>query len=469
MPDDATNAEITNNSTIWLKQTSVLENLTITAKNMRYPVHSEDGGNNKDQTHNIINCRIEHLGNDGAYEYRQDYVNAHKDQQIPDDLRPSMVWKSLHAWGYGSASGLTETFKNTQFVSPGDGFYVHNRQDFSNPNINILNNCDIMTTKGQYAVKAQSMGSGQADKIYLNDCTLNGIYIFQDDGPWISQREERQVANHAEYEIIMNGTTPIGYKDGHRGRALAIFSNSTESNSGVSASGTAATDLLGAYTAKSGGGGLKGYLYGYWDISGIKVGINSDITVNNTIGRRLGDCTTERKTLNLVFDNDSNKRIEIVFDGNYTEMTNEDIIKFINYKISCYGSAEVYNVTLNEYYPKSLDNELNLVNSESCAIPRFSAVCKDENGGVRLMTAEDDKSDFLGMSLENILPGASGRILTKGNVSSLQLYGSNGGMKKDQYLMISASNPGKLETSDDKIKGVMIVIADDWASFESMK
>ena len=469
MPDYATNAEITNNSTIWLKQTSVLENLTITAKNMRYPVHSEDGGNNKDQTHNIINCRIEHLGNDGATAYRQNYVDTHKGETIPDDLKPSMVWRSLHAWGYGSASGLTETFKNTQFVSPGDGFYVHNRQDFSKPNINILNNCDIRTTKGQYAVKAQSMGSGQADKIYLNDCTLNGIYIFQDDGPWISQREERQVANHAEYEIIMNGTTPIGYKDGHRGRALAIFSNSTESNSGVSASGTAATDLLGAYTAKSGGGGLKGYLYGYWDISGIKVGINSDITVNNTIGRRLGDCTTESKTLNLVFDNDSNKRIEIVFDENYTEMTNEEIIKFINHEISCYGSAEVYNVTLNEYYPKSLDNELNLVNSESCAIPRFSAVCKDENGGVRLMTAEDDKSDFLGMSLENILPGASGRILTKGNVSSLQLYGSNGGMKKDQYLMISASNPGKLETSDDKIKGVMIVIADDWASFESMK
>ena len=469
MPDDATNAEITNNSTIWLKQTSVLENLTITAKNMRYPVHSEDGGSNRDQTHNIINCRIEHLGNDGATAYRQKYVDEHKGATIPEDLKPSKVWKSLHAWGYGSASGLTETFKNTQFVSPGDGFYVHNRQDFSNPNINILNNCDIMTTKGQYAVKAQSMGSGQADKIYLNDCTLNGIYIFQDDGPWISQKEERQVANHAEYEIIMNGTTPIGYKDGHRGRALAIFSNSTESNSGVSASGTAATAVLGDYTSKPGGGGLKGYLYGYWDISGIKVGDKSDITVNNTIGRRLGDCTTESKTLNLVFDNDSNKSIEIVFNEDYTNKTNTEIIKFINDKISCCGSAEVYNVTLNEYYPKSLDNELNLVNSKSCAIPRFSAVCKDDNGGVRLMTAEDDKSDFLGMSLENILPGASGRILTKGYVSSVQLYGSTGGMTKGQYLKISASNPGKLETTDVQSNAIMTVIADDWASFGSMK
>ncbi|MFC0183358.1 hypothetical protein ACFFJX_12645 [Pseudarcicella hirudinis] len=50
LPDSATDAQISGTSTVWLKKTGELRNLTITIKNGRYAIHQEDSGNNAGET-----------------------------------------------------------------------------------------------------------------------------------------------------------------------------------------------------------------------------------------------------------------------------------------------------------------------------------------------------------------------------------------------------------------------------------
>ncbi|MCU6794024.1 glycoside hydrolase family 99-like domain-containing protein [Paenibacillus sp. WQ 127069] len=466
--DSATNNEITNQSTIWLKGTSNLENLTITARNMRYPVHSEDSGNNKDAIHVVKNSYIEHYGNRGAVEYRQNWVTAHPGVTPTADLDPTKVWGGIsgvgsHAWGYGSASGVSETVYGTTFVSKADGWYVHNREDFTKPQINVINNSKIVSTETLKPIIIQSLGSGTKDEVIFNHTEIVGTYMVQDDSPWITQRPENQYANHADYNVTFNYSTPIGYSDEHRGRALALFSSSVTNNTYVRVSGNAVADLLGAYQTRDGGGGLSGYLYGYWDISGIKVGLSSNIDVNNTLGRRLGDCTVNSKTLQVTFENGTTKTI--IFNENYTVQPNSYILGKINAVLGTSGRAAEYNVTGSEYYPQVPDKQLTLTNHTGVGIPRFAAVRYDtDHTTLRLMSATDSPDSFVGITLERIVPGASGRVLTEGIMKKSQLYGFTGSISKGTKISIGTLD-GSLKES---LNGIMLLegVQTDWASFK---
>ncbi|NOU69242.1 hypothetical protein GC096_35075 [Paenibacillus sp. LMG 31461] len=464
----ATNSEITEQSTLWLKGTANLENLTITAKNMRYPLHSEDNGNNKDAVHIVRNVHVEHYGNLEAVDYRKNWVAAHPGVTPTADLDPAQVWGGVsgngsHAWGYGSASGETETFYDSTFVSKADGWYVHNREDFTKPQINVINNSRIVSTVQSNPISIQSLGSGTQDEVIFNNSEFVGTYMFQNDAPWITQRPENQYANHADYKVTFNHSTPIGYADGHRGRALALFSSSTGSSSNVKVSGSAVSDILGTYITRDGGGGLKGYLYGYWDISGIKVGLSSNIQVNNTLGRRLGDGTVNPKTLQVLFENGTTKTI--LFNENYTEQTNAYIINVINAALGTSGYAVEYNVTGNEYYPQVPDKQMTLQNHTQVGIPRFAAVSFDnDKTTLRLMTPGDSAESFIGITLESIAPGQSGRVLTEGIMRKDQLYGFAGSISVGTKISIG-SQAGSLLGNANK-PALLTGVLTDWASFK---
>lgn len=464
----ATNSQITNQSTVWLVGTANLENLTITAKNMRYPIHSEDSGNNKNAVHRVKNSHIEHYGNLEAVQYRQGWMAANPGVTPTADLDPTQVWGGVtgvgsHAWGYGSASGVLEIFDNSTFISKATGWYVHNREDFSRPQKNIINNSTIVSTVTLKPIIIQSLGSGTKDEVIFNNTVTAGTYMVQDDSPWITQKPENQYANHADYSVTFNNSTPIGYLDGHRGRALALFSSRTGSSSSVRVSGDAVPDILGAYETRDGAGGLKGYLYGYWDISGIKVGLSSNIDVNNTLGRRLGDRTLSSKTLQVTFEDTTTKTI--TFNENYTARPNSYILGKINEALGAAGQAVEYNVTANEYYPQMSDKQILLHNNTAVGIPRFAAVCLDiDNTTLRLMKATDSPESFVGITLQRILPGESGKVLTEGILSKAQLYGFSGSINagskisigdQDGSLKANAGSPALLEG-----------IQTDWAYFK---
>ncbi|MDI4649065.1 OmpL47-type beta-barrel domain-containing protein [Cohnella hashimotonis] len=471
LPASSNNSQITGSSTVWLRGTATLENLTITAKNMRYPVHSEQSGGNKDAVHTVRNVHIEHYGNLEAVQYRQNWIAANPGVPLDPDHDPAQVWggsggDGSHAWGYGSASGVLETFYDSTFVSKATGWYVHNREDFTKPQINIINDSKIVSTSQSKPVAIQSLGSGTDDEVIFNNTEFVGTYMTQDDIPWITQKPENQYADHADYKVTLNNSTPIGYDDRHRGKALALFSKAVGGSSSVQVSGTAVSDLLGSYTVRDGGGGLKGYLYGYWDISGIKVGISSNVTVNNTLGRRLGDLTVNSKTLSVAFEDGTTKTV--VFNENYTEKTNAYIIDQINAQLGASGYAEEYNVTLNEYYPQVPDKQLTLRNLTSAGIPRFAPVVFDaDSGSMRLMTAADPAASFVGFTLERVVPGQSGRVLTEGILKKSQLNGFTGNIAVGTKISIG-TQPGTLAINANKPALLTGVLA-DWASFKGNK
>ncbi|NOU63961.1 hypothetical protein GC096_07970 [Paenibacillus sp. LMG 31461] len=464
----ATNSEITNQSTVWLKATANLENLTVTAKNMRYPIHSEDNGNNRDAIHIVKNSHIEHYGNLEAVEYRQSWMAAHPGVTPPADLDPAKVWGGIsgvgsHAWGYGSASGVTEIVYSSTFVSKADGWYVHNREDFTKPQVNIINDSKIVSTETLKPIIIQSLGSGTQDEVIFNNTEIIGTYMVQDDSPWITQKPENQYANHADYKVTFNNSSPIGYSDEHRGRALALFSKSTGSSSSVRVSGDAVPAILGQYETRDGGGGLSGYLYGYWDISGIKVGLNANIEVNNTLGRRLGDLTILNKTLQVTFEDGTTKTI--IFNENYTNQTNSSILAKINGILGASGRVAEYNVTGAEYYPQVLDKQLTLQNNTQVGIPRFAAVRFDtDNTTLRLMSAADSPGSFVGITLERIIPGKSGRVLTEGIMKKSQLHGFTGSLMKGTRISIGAQPGSMIENAS--APALLVGIQTDWAYFK---
>ncbi|MDF2921486.1 MAG: hypothetical protein K0R57_400 [Paenibacillaceae bacterium] len=464
----ATNSEITNQSTLWLKATANLENLTVTAKNMRYPVHSEDSGNNRDAVHHVKNVHIEHYGNLEAVQYRQSWMTANPGITPPDDLNPANVWGGStgvgsHAWGYGSASGVVETFEDSVFISKATGWYVHNREDFTKPQINTVQNSRIVSLQTGMPIVIQSLGSGTDDEVIFSNSEITGTYMMQNDSPWITQRQENQYANHADYKVTFINSTPVGYLDGHRGRALALFSNSAAGSSYVRVGGSAVQDILGEYETRDGGGGLQGYLYGYWDISGIMVGLNSNIQVNNTLGRRLGDCTSNSKIMEVTFQGEPVKTI--VFNEDYTTKDNSYVLGKINQALGSSGVALEYNVTLNEYYPQVPDKQLMLLNNTDAGIPRFAAVCFDSSDDtLRLMTAADSPESFIGITLERIAPGGSGRVLTEGVMRKNQLYGFTEAISTGTRISIGAQ-PGSLRINN-AVPGLLEGTASDWAYFK---
>lgn len=179
--NSGTDNEITNSSTFNIKESNIFKNLTITAKNMRYCIHSESGGINKDWTQILDNCVLEHYGNQGAIDYRK-----------ANNEDSSKVWTSCHAWGEGASSGAYAEFNNCIFKSPLEPWYVHEptANDGKKPYVHILNNCDIINTTlsstpswlTSVAID-NSTDKGCINKVIFNNCnfgngkiTVNGNY-----------------------------------------------------------------------------------------------------------------------------------------------------------------------------------------------------------------------------------------------------------------------------------------------------
>ena len=187
---NSSDADITNKSTIDIDKNHILKNLTITAQNLRYPVHSESGGNFKDWTQQVINCHIEHFGNDEAVKWRTDNPSS--------GLLPSNVWESVTAWGYGSSSGATGIYKDSTFKSPHIAWYVHNNNSFEKPSIHYIDNCQLLTTgkESRTALCTESLGGAtMCDKVYINNSEMNGD-IWQNG-----------VSN--KIQIVGSGNTPV--------------------------------------------------------------------------------------------------------------------------------------------------------------------------------------------------------------------------------------------------------------------
>lgn len=456
LPDSATDAQITGTSTVWFKDTARIENLVITARNMRYPVHSESSGVTRDYLHEVINCRIEHFGNDGARDWRTANPGS--------GMLPGTVWASDRAWGYGASSGGRERFENTTFVSRLDAWYVHDNADWSKPANHELINCRIVATDPAGRLRVESLGSGQTSQVVVRGSVNDFLFVNETDTPWISMSPANQIANHSQILVTVDGLAPIGFVTSARGKALLIESSSSGPSSSVKVAGTAASAIYGRVFTREGGGGLKGQAWGEFDISGILVGPAGATTVNNTLGRRLGNCTTVNKTLTVTVDGGA--PVNVVFTGNHTADTNATILGLINAVLGSAATASEYAVSQGETYPTFPDREVTVRNDGTVGIPRFAAVRTSPATAraIRIHGTADPVTAFAGVALEPIAPGKTGRVLKSGLLhTSTQLYGFSSGLAVGAALYLSDSTAGAFSATGTR--QVLVGHHTDWARF----
>lgn len=409
-----------------------LENLRFDIENGRYPIHSDSGNSFKNGEIVVYNCDIEHLGNQSA----QDYQNSLPGGGVT-------VWPSLHAWGYGASSGQSVLIENGRLKSPSSAYYMHTNRNFSKPSHTVIQGEVLIAWRDTgIAAQFQPLGSRQADTVTMRGNSINGRLYYWCN-PWMQETLDYQPADHSEVKVFGYGNTPAVFEISEFGRALKIQSVTEGLPSKASVSGDAVPLIFGKENYSFDGcPGIKGYVYGYADISGADVGAP---TVGNitSLGKRLGNCTVVNKTLNVLIDGVTTKTI--VFNQDYTAQSNATILAAINAAMTGLAIATAYDIG-GRYRPSFTDEELELVNATAEGIEMFMAVAYDNHHKkIRKMTATDDPSLFRGVTWADIYPSKSGRVKFRGYLSRNDLLGlSAATMTFGQPVYIDPAVPGRM-------------------------
>ena len=262
-------------------------------------------------------------------------------------------------------------------------------------------------------MRLKSFGSGREDRLVLNNSTLTGDLVIRATR-WFVPDLGHQPAVHNEFTISGYGNSPFVTRVVDFGRALRINSTSRSGLSRVTATGSAVPVLLGDVIAADGAGGIPGFVRGTVDVSGVPVGREADLLITS-LGRRLGDCTGANTKL-LVVSVDGGTSVTIVFDADFTAVTNKAVLDKLNKELRSAAVAFLDNPG-ERFRPWFPDEEQMLRNVSDVALPMFQALAYGPNDrSVRLMSSEDPASRFAGIAWEDITPGECGRVKSRGHL-----------------------------------------------------
>ena len=391
----------------WHANFGTLENITITGKNLRYPIHIDGGTPGLADFYNKFrNIAVEHFGNSGH----------------------ALNWGSFHPIGLGTSQGQVIEHEGVELKSQGNALYMHTNANFNKESRLIYKNCRFISSSTTIAT-IQSLGSRRNDEVLLHGCSFDGkaYLLVGNDIPYIPSNLSEQSYNHCEVKIKGYGNGPFIWVPNYNGKALKITSKSTGLSSSVRFDPLSSAfpliikdkDYLGGqHTDIFGEVSKDGYAFGDGDvlINGYAIGrldIGSEATYAGTyiksLGKRLGDCSVSNKVLTVFIDGSSHN---ITFSKNYTEMTNASIIAEIVNVIGGVATVTEYAVG-NDYFPEFTDVVKYCAASES--ILKGMAVVKVGNS-VRRATSADKK--IYGVALDPIRTTGMGRVLTSGYISS---------------------------------------------------
>ncbi|WP_414842132.1 hypothetical protein [Enterococcus saccharolyticus] len=138
-------------STLNMIDNSDLKNVTVTAKNIRYAVHDDQGANVTKTFDNVVMIQQDAEYGGGC------------------------------ALGGGTHTGSRHIFNDCTFVQEmtitNDAWSYHNNVGFVSKSVIICNNCKFLSKNGISNVKLYSMGSGVADEAIFNNCQINGKIV----------------------------------------------------------------------------------------------------------------------------------------------------------------------------------------------------------------------------------------------------------------------------------------------------
>ena len=381
-----------------------ISNVTFVVRNIRYPLHIDGGTSGcKDYIQLVENCRLIHEGKYGD----------------------SIGTVGGSASGFGMSSGQQLTLKNCYLQGTDGWAYVHDNKNFTDGSLLYFDSCNFLDSVGySREITIQGLNSLVASKIKFRNCTMpkHGRIEYTS-----SVNEDVKLrADILNYVCDMKDMNPLSVQTPTSlTKALRIVSNSTGSASSVRIDpSSSAFSIIGfsdevslvsrnrynraeqyGYQYRDGGNGLAGEAIGFANIAESAIG-GKYLT---PLGKRLGDCSTNNKTLTVSIDGVS---YNIVFNKNYNgtlknampSYTNAQIIAEITAVIGSVATAEEYDIN-QEWLPEFKDVQLFKVNS-STYIEKGMGVVFVDNMNVRKALPADSFID--GIALDN---GANGSFI----------------------------------------------------------
>ena len=286
-----------------------INNLNISMKNGGNAIHP-DAGTMKDATIIIQDCAFTNFGHAEVVAYRK----AHN---LPN---PPILYAD--AVGMGTHSGVKILFYNCSF-SGRTGFFIHNNINFAAPHFVQFNACSF-EGGGQHAHRVHSMGSGQPDINEYNWCRFNmpilyNCFVYNPDPAKIS---------YLLNELKLTGKDNVlnGWKNACTGGGSLKITSAAATGSVVVAGGAAA-DCLFAESEKAGNYSIGRLELGEWPLVALRM------------GARLGDCSSGKKTLDLVIDGMPKT---VAFDQDFTAQSNAKVLLFINKALAGSATASLF-------------------------------------------------------------------------------------------------------------------------------
>lgn len=402
----------------WNARSGSISNITITAKNIRYPVHIDGGATGLSGAHiRLEHVNLLHYGNTG---------NATR-------------WKSWHPLGLGMSEGQVVEVVSSLLQSPSWPLYMHTNGDFKRASKLLFSNCCFDGTGASKLLACfQSLGSHREDMIRLENCTWKKGYVMQaDDVPYLSDRKEGIHYDHCDLKITGRGNGPFLWSPSFHGQVLKIISRATEGGSvmvdtlssaykvimqspeEIGRQTLAAGEVLaGGYASRKGMNAVKAYARGCVDVEDMPDMKNR---YNRSLGKRLGNCSQQPKILGIMIDG---RRYEIIFNKDYAgpgalndtippAFSNEKILADIRDAIGNVADIALWSAG-NNYYPAFTDN---ISNGTAAELIKKGMVVQ-MNSNRRLIPAMPGTRNILGVALDDMLPGEAGRVLTKGYLST---------------------------------------------------
>ena len=329
-----TATDYSNYETMHYDGSGEIENIRVIAKNIRYPIHYEQGNStiNQNASFKSKNFEVEHLG--------------------AEEVDISVRWMQCDAWGEGATSGVKHEIKFAKFIGARHGFRTHSNTLSTFPNLYSFQNC-LFASKLQNgnALFLDNLSFTEKRFFDFNGCTISGTMYVSSNVTSLPPAIIKKILPSAK--ITGAGNTPMYYNNQQViGTVLRVKSNTT----GIGSFVKVVQDDAGLFGRKIqivGSLGLKGSIYGDEEL------IDYGTDMRNIIGHRLGDCRTVNKLLVLNIDG-TNRTVtfsDYYSDSNYATnplISNATILASINTQLSGFAIADYFAINA-EYYPEFSD------------------------------------------------------------------------------------------------------------------
>lgn len=386
--------------------TTRIKNVTLISRNSRYPLHIDQPELYALNDREIVieNCS---LINEGKY---GDAVGT----------------TSTSASGFGVPGGVKLIFRNCLFSGDGD-LYIHDQSGVNVKSEYIFEDCiysNINTPTQTDGVSFFSQMNPNGNILRLINTRLpKDSFVVATHNFYIALKDNYEFADTNHMELVSDGEAmPIfnnALGSGIRVEALADSSSvrfvTTSSAFNLIIGNTDDTILQErnmynrcqqyGYQWRDGATNLKAEAIGLRNVNPIK---DENQNYIYSIGTRLGDCSTTNKVLGIIINGTT---YNVIFNKDYTALSNEAIIAEINEVIGAVATASVYDVN-SDWYPIYDGEVYSLVDDVNSILKGMGVVFTEF--GVRRAKSTDKKID--GIAVDSGANGKSIRVITKGRV-----------------------------------------------------